>query len=174
MVNATVSPNSAAILIQLRLGICSNTSVDGCPSAGYPFSTRPRFVHLEHFAASLSLLQPINRAPNSKQFDHLIISLGIDPWISFDQFHTPSQIYARLPLDRHQPMWWYIGSTIHPPTISRPVPHPEIQPTGTGHRCIFMSQHCGSGMPEEFSINTSFTHYVMLLTSENSEPMNLN
>ena len=73
-----------------------------------------RYVHLEHFVATLSLLRPIRSALNSKQFEH-IISLGVDPWISFDQFHCPSQIYARLPLDRDQPSWWYIGSTIHSP-----------------------------------------------------------
>ena len=73
-----------------------------------------RYVHLEHFVATLSLLRPIRSALNSKQFEH-IISLGVDPWISFDQFHCPSQIYARLPLDRDQPAWWYIGSTIHSP-----------------------------------------------------------
>ena len=74
-----------------------------------------RYVHLEHFVATLmSLLRPIKRALNSSRFDH-IISLGVDPWISFDQFHSPSQIYPRLPLDRDQPAWWCIGSTIHSP-----------------------------------------------------------
>ena len=73
-----------------------------------------RYVHLEHFVATLSMLRPIRSALNSKQFEH-IISLGVDPWISFDQFHCSSQIYARLPLDRDQPAWWYIGSTIHSP-----------------------------------------------------------
>ena len=73
-----------------------------------------RYVLLEHFVATLSLLRPIRSALNSKQFEH-IISLGVDPWISFEEFHCPSQIYARLPLDRDQPSWWYIGSTIHSP-----------------------------------------------------------
>ena len=44
-----------------------------------------------------------------------LATLGIDPWLSFDQYHSPSQVYARMPMTPNDPMWWYIGSTIHSP-----------------------------------------------------------
>ena len=44
-----------------------------------------------------------------------LATLGIDPWLSFGQYHSPSQVYARMPMTPNDPMWWYIGSTIHSP-----------------------------------------------------------
>ena len=70
------------------------------------------YVVLEHFVAALRLYT--FHAKNSALFDHLA-TLGIDPWLSFEQYHSPSQVYARMPMTQADPMWWYIGSTIHSP-----------------------------------------------------------
>ena len=70
------------------------------------------YVVLEHFVASLRLYT--FHARNSTLFAHLA-TLGIDPWLSFDQYHSASKVYARMPMTSDDPMWWYIGSTIHSP-----------------------------------------------------------
>ena len=125
---ATVSPCSAAARSRTTLDICSIISAAGCLWAGCHFSNKLMLssckgVHLEHFVATLSLLRPIRRALNSNSLDH-IFGLEVDAWISFDEFHSSGQIYARLPLDRDQPGWWYIGPTIH---STETVPYSKVQ-----------------------------------------------
>ena len=70
------------------------------------------YVVLEHFIASLRLYT--FHAKNSTLFAYLA-TLGIDPRLSFDQYHSPSQVYARMPMTNEDPMRWYIGSTIRSP-----------------------------------------------------------
>ena len=70
------------------------------------------YVVLEHFVSALRLYT--FHANHPALFAQLA-TLGIDPWLSFEQYHSPSQVYARMPMTPNDPMWWYIGSTIHSP-----------------------------------------------------------